>query len=76
MKKSTKKRKDVIKVDGVHFWVNWSKVDTGTSFFIPCVNTNRVLTQVRKQFKKRNWKAKSLVVVENGFFGIRIWRIM
>lgn len=67
---------DTIDVDGVKFAIRWSEVRAGTSFFIPCVETSKVTRQINAYFRYEGWKLKYQARSENGYFGVRIWRIM
>lgn len=67
---------NTIYVDGVPIAAQWSEIGRGTSFFIPCVNSDAVLRQVRNMFDVRGWKLQYQVRTENNYFGIRIWRTM
>jgi hypothetical protein len=46
----------------------------GTSFFIPALDTEPLITQVVSAGKKRRIKLVYKEVVENGKIGIRFWR--
>lgn len=67
---------DYIVVDGVKLRIRWVDVDKGTSFFIPCVNAFAVIKQIRTYFKGEGWKFRYKIRVENGYFGVRIWRTL
>ena len=61
--------------DGVRIVINWNKFVPGASVFIPCVNTTRAIDDLvsatgvdRKDIVKR-------VRIENGKYGVRVWRI-
>jgi len=61
--------------DGVRIVIDWNKFVPGTSVFIPCVNTTRAIDDLvsatgisKKDITKR-------VRIENGKYGIRVWRI-
>jgi len=66
----------IIDVDGVKFAIRGSDIGAGTSFFIPCVEAQKVVSQVRKHFRHRKWKLKYVAREEKGYFGVRIWRIL
>ena len=64
-----------ISPDGVRLVVDWDKFKPGTSIFIPCVNTNKAIDDLvaasglnRKDIVKR-------VRIEDGKYGVRVWRI-
>lgn len=67
---------NTIFVDGVPIAAKWTEIRRGTSFFIPCINAESVIKQVESMFKKRGWKMRKQVRIENSYFGVRIWRVM
>lgn len=67
---------DTIDVDGVRMLVKWGELDTGTSFFIPCIDTKGVRKQVNRLFKTQGWRLMADIRIERGYFGIRIWRVL
>jgi hypothetical protein len=47
----------------------------GASFFIPCLDTEEALAQVKRTTKRLKFRIKAYVVVEKGVQGLRVWRI-
>jgi len=47
----------------------------GSSFFIPCLDTEEALSTILKTTKRLGYIVKARVVVEKGIGGLRIWRI-
>jgi hypothetical protein len=47
----------------------------GSSFFIPCLEQETALAQIKRTTKRLRYKIKSQTVVEKGIIGLRIWRI-
>ena len=62
-------------IHGLDFRVNWKNFVVGSSFFIPCLDTEEALTAVLKTTKRLGYTIKTRVVVEKGLQGLRIWRI-
>jgi hypothetical protein len=62
-------------IHGLNFRVNWKNFVVGASFFIPCLDTEEALAQVKRTTKRLGYKIKSQIVVEKGVQGLRIWRI-
>jgi hypothetical protein len=62
-------------IHGLSFKVNWKNFVIGSSFFIPCLDTEEALAQVKRTTKRLGYKIKTQVVVEKGINGLRIWRI-
>jgi len=66
---------DDIGPDGVRMIVDWDRMRTADSVFIPCVNVAKALKQIEPIFARRGWKKRAHVSVENHILGLRIWRI-
>jgi hypothetical protein len=47
----------------------------GSSFFIPCLDTEGALAQVKRTTKRLGYRIKTQIVVEKGIRGLRVWRI-
>jgi len=62
-------------IHGLSFRVNWKNFVVGSSFFIPCLDTEGALTQVKRTTKRLGYKIKTQIVVEKGIRGLRVWRI-
>jgi hypothetical protein len=62
-------------IHGLDFRVNWKNFVVGSSFFIPCLDTEGAETAVLKTTKRLGYIVKTRIVVEKGIGGLRIWRI-
>lgn len=62
--------------DGVVIQVEWDKFDVGSSFFIPCINTQRATEQVRRICGTFDAQVRCKARAENGRWGLRVWRTM
>ena len=62
-------------IHGLSFRVNWKNFVVGSSFFIPCLDTEEALAQVKRTTKRLEYKIKTQTVVEKGIHGLRVWRI-
>lgn len=62
-------------IHGLDFRVNWKNFVVGSSFFIPCLDTDAALAQVTRTTKRLGFTIKTQVVVEKGLGGLRVWRI-
>jgi hypothetical protein len=69
-----KKHQLMISNEGIPVVIEWHKMRLGTSFFIPALDTEPLITQVVSAGKKRRIKLVYKEVVENGKIGIRFWR--
>jgi len=60
---------------GIDFNINWSKFIVGASFFIPCLDSDMALKQIKRATKRLKFRIKTQVVIERGIQGLRVWRI-
>lgn len=63
-----------ISPDGFPLRVSLDKLEVGMSIFVPCVNTNRAKRQCKSYAKKNGMELVLAVRVENGLYGLRLWR--
>ena len=69
-------RTDDLQPDGIRIVVDWEQMVVGASIFVPCINTEEVKKQVAKIAKKKGWETKLFTRIEDGRFGVRIWRTL
>jgi hypothetical protein len=62
--------------DGVRVVVKWDELQVGMSIFIPCINTNKAVSQVRHITQKRGWDIETKVGAVSGRWGVRVWRLL
>tara|TARA_R100001509_G_scaffold163852_1_gene139484 strand:+ start:1282 stop:1509 length:228 start_codon:yes stop_codon:yes gene_type:complete len=74
MKQSVLKIYD-LNPDRVKITVNWDKMLPNASVFIPCVNTEKAIKQVKKIANKKGWRIEIHTRIEDKKLGIRLWRI-
>ena len=74
MKQSVLKIYD-LNPDRVKITVNWDKMLPNASVFIPCVNTEKAIKQVKKIANKKGWRIETHTRIEDKKLGIRLWRI-
>jgi hypothetical protein len=67
---------DDLNPDGVKIVVNWDNMVIGASVFVPCVNTDKTLKQVKEIFKNKSWTGEFRVRTENEKLGVRVWRTL
>jgi len=63
-----------INPDGIIIEIEWAKFLVGSSLFIPCLNTREAVIQFRKISKQKGYEITYRVRIENGRYGVRIWR--
>ena len=64
-----------ISPDGVRIVVDWSKFVPGTSVFIPTINTNKAVEHLIEAAKIDKEHIVKRVCIENGKYGVRVWRM-
>jgi hypothetical protein len=68
---------DDLNPDGVRIVVDWPSMVVGSSVFIPCINTDKALQQVRHICVDRmGWDVRAKSCLEGNFLGVRVWRIL
>ena len=67
-------RVDDLAPDGVRIVVPWDSFPVDASVFIPCVNTLELVRQVHELTALREWIMHYRPGIENGRWGVRIWR--
>lgn len=65
-----------ISPDGVVFEVDLDRFTVGTSMFIPCINTDKAVRQIKKITKLTSKQLEYRVVIEAEKYGVRIWRVL
>jgi hypothetical protein len=64
-----------IETEGVQIEVEWEKFIVGSSFFLPCIDTASIKTQIERHAKARGVEIKMRDRVENLYWGVRVWRV-
>ena len=65
-----------IDADGVRIVVDWG-VCVGSSVFIPCINTNKALQQVKRIcVDEMGWDVIAKAVISGSHSGVRVWRLL
>tara|TARA_B100000214_G_scaffold11568_2_gene8291 strand:- start:523 stop:753 length:231 start_codon:yes stop_codon:yes gene_type:complete len=63
--------------DGVRIVVDWGAMVAGSSIFIPCINTNKALQQVKRIcVEELEWEIVAKMVIEKPLSGVRVWRLV
>ena len=63
-----------LEIEGVQVQVDWGKFYVGSSFFVPCIQPQSFLISFLVHARRREFTVYSMKRVENGMWGIRIWR--
>lgn len=69
-------RMDDLNPDGVKITVQWDKLVIGASVFIPCINTEKARTQLKNIAKMKQYETIVKICIENGVWGVRMWRLL
>jgi hypothetical protein len=66
----------VVQIKNVEYYIDWSRVTLGSSFFIPTVATAMQVRDILQPIERR-LKVKLTVRtrVEYGRYGARVWRV-
>lgn len=67
---------DDLHPDGVRIVVSWDEMPVGASVFIPCINTEEAKKQIAKIAKNKGWTVQNQIRIEDGRFGVRLWRTL
>lgn len=63
-----------LQTHGIPIKIDWDKFKANTSFFIPGVDQEDLIRQVRWEMKRLNIAVDVKAVVENSMLGVRVWR--
>ena len=79
--KRTKKNQGVLRTDelapdGVKIVILWSAMVVNSSVFVPCIDTELAIKDLRRITEAKGWKTVTKVRSESGKRGVRIWRTM
>lgn len=64
-----------MRVNGIVYEIDWTKFKPGCSFFIPCLDANEAKQVVKATMERLDFDVKVKLVIEDGFRGLRIWRM-
>jgi hypothetical protein len=63
--------------DGVRIVVDWGAMVVGSSIFVPCINTDKALQQIKRIcVDEMEWDIRAKAVSEGRFSGVRAWRLV
>ena len=55
--------------------IPWESIEPGMSFFIPCLDTEKVAADVRWEAGRFRYTVLCKQVIEKGRYGLRCWRV-
>jgi len=62
--------------DKVLILVDWDKFVAGSSVFIPAINVEELITQVKLLALRNFWTIEYRQRIENKLWGVRFWRML
>jgi hypothetical protein len=65
----------MLKILNLIYLVPWKEIEPGMSFFIPCLDRARHALELKKEAQRWGYKVICKQVVENGKYGLRLWRV-
>ena len=65
---------DDVAPDGIRVVIKWTDMVVGASMFIPCINTDKVLTETTQISHTKGMTLEHKVRIEKGRLGVRFWR--
>jgi hypothetical protein len=64
-----------MKIETLHYDVNWAKFRKGYSFFVPCIDHRAARKSLAVVMKRLKMDIVTKVVIEDGVKGLRVWRV-
>jgi hypothetical protein len=65
----------MLKILNLIVLVPWKEFEPGMSFFIPCLDRQRHCMELKKEANRWGYEVICKPVVENGKYGLRLWRV-
>jgi len=63
--------------DGVRIVVDWGAMVVGSSIFVPCINTDKALQQIKRIcVDEMEWDIVARAVISGSHTGVRVWRLL
>ena len=66
----------MINPDGVLINVKLEDFVIGASAFVPCINTEKAKSELKRDSNKLGIKIRTRAMIENNKWGIRVWRVL
>jgi len=66
-----------IDADGVRIVVDWGAMVVGSSLFVPFIDTDKVLQQIKRIcVDEMGWDIIAKAVISSSHTGVRVWRLL
>ena len=62
-------------VDGVDYNVDFTKFKVGSTFFVPCIHPKIAKKDIKTRAKRLGFKVGMKFLIEDGYRGLRVWRL-
>jgi hypothetical protein len=69
------RRAKMLVVEGVNYDIDWREFSKGTSITIPCLDTKKARSAIKKQTEELEIQIVTKDVIEEGVRSLRVWRI-
>lgn len=64
-----------MKIEGIHYQLDWSKFYKGCSIFIPCIDTAAAKDTIAAVTDRLKIDVVMKITVVDGIKGVRVWRV-
>lgn len=64
-----------MRIERVTYEINWRKFRRGASFFVPCLDTEAAVREIKRITKRLKYDVLTKVVIEDNVRGVRTWRL-
>ena len=62
-----------MKIESVHYQIDWSKFRRGYSFFVPCIDHKMAKRNIETIAKRLQMTVLTRVEINDGVKGLRVW---
>jgi hypothetical protein len=64
-----------MRIERVTYEINWRKFRRGASFFVPCLDTEAAVKEIKRITKRLKYDVLTKIVIEDNVRGVRTWRL-
>ena len=64
-----------MRINGITYEIDWTQFKKGRSFFVPCLDADEAKAVVKRTTERLGFEVRVKLVVEDGFRGLRVWRV-
>jgi hypothetical protein len=65
----------LLSLEQLEYDIDETKFGPGRSFFLPCLAPEKARTRVLREMQRRRYHVFIKIVIEDGFQGLRVWRV-